>query len=69
MKRKLCVSIALIGESRVILLDEPTAGMDPEARRDICSILKKFKKNRLKFFKYFVFTNVSFLNIILNINF
>jgi len=32
-KRKLSVAIALLGNPPVILLDEPSAGMDPEARR------------------------------------
>jgi len=32
-KRKLNVAIALIGNPPVIFLDEPSAGMDPEARR------------------------------------
>ncbi|KAE9555651.1 hypothetical protein FO519_001122 [Halicephalobus sp. NKZ332] len=46
MKRKLCVAMALIGDSKVILLDEPTAGMDPEARHEICKVLEAEKKNR-----------------------
>lgn len=46
MKRKLCVAMALIGDSKVILLDEPTAGMDPEARHEICKLLENEKKNR-----------------------
>ena len=32
-KRKVCVGIALVGNPPIILLDEPSAGMDPEARR------------------------------------
>lgn len=32
-KRKLSVGIAIIGNPPIILLDEPSAGMDPEARR------------------------------------
>jgi|TARA_B110000208_G_scaffold64005_3_gene82985 ATP-binding cassette subfamily A (ABC1) protein 1 len=32
-KRKLCVGIALIGNPRIIFLDEPSAGMDPVAVR------------------------------------
>ena len=32
-KRKLCVALALVGNPPIIFLDEPSAGMDPEARR------------------------------------
>ena len=45
MKRKLCVAMSLVGGSRVVLLDEPTAGMDPEARHHICAMLEREKKN------------------------
>ncbi len=33
MKRKLSVAIALLGDSKLIFLDEPTSGMDPYSRR------------------------------------
>uniref|UniRef100_A0A1I7TCA8 ABC transporter domain-containing protein n=1 Tax=Caenorhabditis tropicalis TaxID=1561998 RepID=A0A1I7TCA8_9PELO len=46
MKRKLCVCMAMIGKSRVILLDEPTAGMDPAARIDVQNMLSLVKKDR-----------------------
>ena len=32
MQRRVCVSLAFIGGSKVIVLDEPTAGVDPIAR-------------------------------------
>jgi ABC-type multidrug transport system ATPase subunit len=32
-KRKLSVAMAILGNPPIILLDEPSAGMDPEARR------------------------------------
>jgi ABC-type multidrug transport system ATPase subunit len=32
MQRRICVSLAFIGGSRVVILDEPTAGVDPLAR-------------------------------------
>lgn len=46
MKRKLCVCMAMIGGSRVILLDEPTAGMDPSARIDVQRMLALVKADR-----------------------
>ncbi|CAI2348434.1 unnamed protein product [Caenorhabditis sp. 36 PRJEB53466] len=46
MKRKLCVCMAMIGGSKVVLLDEPTAGMDPGARKDVQLMLEKIKVNR-----------------------
>jgi energy-coupling factor transporter ATP-binding protein EcfA2 len=44
MKRKLSVGIALCGKSKIVLLDEPTAGMDPSARRAIWNLLQKQKE-------------------------
>ena len=38
-KRKLSVAIALVGEPSVVLLDEPSTGMDPEARRFLWDVI------------------------------
>lgn len=43
MQRKLSVAIAFIGGSRIVVLDEPTAGVDPYARRGIWELLLKYK--------------------------
>lgn len=40
-KRKLSVGMAIIGNPPIILLDEPSAGMDPEARRFMWSVVEK----------------------------
>ena len=45
-KRKLSVAIALIGDPKVIFLDEPTAGVDPYSRRRIWSLLKQKKEGK-----------------------
>ncbi|XP_044748783.1 phospholipid-transporting ATPase ABCA3 [Coccinella septempunctata] len=46
MKRKLCVGIALCGNSKIVMLDEPTAGMDPSARRALWELIQSEKQGR-----------------------
>ena len=44
-KRKLSVAIAFLGGSRLVLLDEPTAGMDVAARRHTWELIKEMTKD------------------------
>ncbi|RWS10623.1 ATP-binding cassette sub-family A member 1-like protein [Dinothrombium tinctorium] len=46
MKRKLCLGIALIGDTKIVILDEPTSGMDPDARRTVWDLLQSVRKER-----------------------
>ncbi|XP_051003132.1 phospholipid-transporting ATPase ABCA3-like [Acomys russatus] len=46
VRRKLSIIIALIGDSKVVILDEPTSGMDPMSRRTTWDILQRYKHNR-----------------------
>ena len=44
-KRKLNVALALIGRPQVMLLDEPTTGVDPAARRKIWETINNIRKS------------------------
>ncbi|XP_049644107.1 phospholipid-transporting ATPase ABCA3-like [Suncus etruscus] len=46
MKRKLSVIIALLGCTKVVILDEPTNGMDPASRMSTWGLLQHYKKDR-----------------------
>ena len=46
-KRKLCIALALVGNSQLVLLDEPTSGMDVMAKRALWDFLKEFKKDKI----------------------
>lgn len=46
-KRKLSLAIAMIAESKVLILDEPTSGMDPESRRKVWDFLQLIRHDRL----------------------
>ena len=39
MRRRLDLAMTLIGEPRIIFLDEPTAGLDPRSRREMWQII------------------------------
>ena len=45
-KRKLCVALAMIGNPPIIFLDEPSAGMDPESRRFMWSVVGKIAQKK-----------------------
>ena len=47
-KRKLSVAIAMICNPPIILLDEPSTGMDPEARRFMWGVIHRISINRKK---------------------
>lgn len=46
MKRKLSVAMAFCGGSKVVLLDEPTSGMDPFSRRFTWNVIRQNRRDR-----------------------
>lgn len=59
-KRKLSVGIAVIGNPKIIILDEPTAGVDPPARRHLWTLLQKRKKGKVHLYLIKLF--ISYIN-------
>ncbi|KAK5624032.1 hypothetical protein CRENBAI_019908 [Crenichthys baileyi] len=46
MQRKLSVALAFVGAAKVVILDEPTSGVDPYSRRSIWDLLLKYRLGR-----------------------
>ncbi|XP_078158753.1 ABC transporter A family member 8-like [Carex rostrata] len=46
MKRRLSVAISLIGDPKVVYLDEPSTGLDPASRNLLWNVIKQAKKDR-----------------------
>ncbi|NXU54465.1 ABCAA protein, partial [Turnix velox] len=49
-KRKLSIGIAMLGNPKVLFLDEPTAGLDPLSRHQVWSLLKEHRAGRVILF-------------------
>lgn len=47
MTRKLLIARALIAQPQVLILDEPTLGLDPEARRDLAQVIRRLNQDGL----------------------
>jgi ABC-2 type transport system ATP-binding protein len=45
MRRRLDIAMSLIGKPQLIFLDEPTTGLDPEARIEVWKIVKELAAN------------------------
>jgi ABC-2 type transport system ATP-binding protein len=45
MRRRLDIAMSLIGKPQVIFLDEPTTGLDPEARIEVWKIVRELADN------------------------
>ncbi|PAD75324.1 MULTISPECIES: ABC transporter ATP-binding protein [Paenibacillus] len=45
MRRKLDIALSLVGNPQIIFLDEPTTGLDPEARIEVWKIVKALADN------------------------
>ena len=57
MKRRVLIAKALSHEPKILFLDEPTASVDVELRKDMWEVVKRLKKNGV--------TTVSYTNLTL----
>lgn len=45
-KRRMCLAMAVIGDASVLILDEPTSGMDAESKREVWDIILKLRGDK-----------------------
>lgn len=61
MKRRLGIAQALIGNPDIVLLDEPTAGLDPEERLNFKKVVREIKKDRCVVLSTHIITDIESL--------
>ena len=44
-KQRLSIAVALVNNPKVLFFDEPTTGLDPQARRNMWELIKSFQKD------------------------
>lgn len=60
MKQRICVASAILSDPTVVLLDEPTLGLDPRGMSEVREIIKSLKsKKRLIFMSSHILSEVS----------
>ena len=46
MKRRLSIGMGIVAQSEVLILDEPTTGLDPIVRDQVWNLIKELKRDR-----------------------
>jgi ABC-2 type transport system ATP-binding protein len=60
MKQRICIASALLDNPMIVLLDEPTTGLDPRGMSEVRDIIKSLKgKDRLIFMSSHILSEVS----------
>ncbi len=59
MKQRLLLAQAMLGQPSLLILDEPTAGVDPEERENISGLVKKCSEGRIVLFSTHILTDLE----------
>lgn len=50
MKRRLDIAMSILGDPKLLFLDEPTTGLDPQSRRSMWNMIRKLKESGMTIF-------------------
>lgn len=61
MKQRLLIAQAVLGDPKILIMDEPTVGLDPKQRQQMCELIQAVSKGRIVLIATHIVSDLEYL--------